>query len=137
MRDFCREIFFRIPSYLEQLLPPYKYFLLAILFLINYFFKINTFSAQLLFWKSLFSRISNYLEHVLFRRSVYSEQLLLQRRNLFRGRYFVKKSLFLIVLPNLFYSILTWKDFHKLASISLSIVWLGLTLKFPISLLLK
>ena len=99
MRDFCREIFFRIPSCLEQLLPSYKYFLLTILFLISYFLKINTFSAQLLFRKSFFSRISNYLEHVLFRSSAYSEQLL------FRGRYFLKKSLFLIVRCNQFHSI--------------------------------
>ena len=105
MRDFCKEIFFRIPSCLEQLLPSYKYFLLTMLFLISYFFKINTFSAQLLFRKSFFSRISNYSEHVLFWRSAYSEQLLLQRRNLFRGRYFLKKSLFLIVLRNQFHSI--------------------------------
>ena len=105
MREFCREILFRIPSCLEQLLLSYKYFLSTIPFLISYFLKINTFSAQLLFRKSFFSRISNYLEHVLFRRSAYSEQLLLQRRNLFRGRYFLKKSLFLIVLRNQFHSI--------------------------------
>ena len=37
MRDFCGEIFFRIPSCLEQLLPSYKYFLVT-----------NTFSNQLL-----------------------------------------------------------------------------------------
>ena len=105
MRDFCREIFFRIPSCLEQLLPSYKYFLSTIPFLINYFFKINTFSAQLLFRKSFFCRISNHSEHVLVRRSAYSVQLLLQRRNLFRGRYFLKESLFLIVLRNQFHSI--------------------------------
>ena len=105
MRDFCREIFFRIPSCLEQLLPSYKYFLLTILFLITYFLKINTFSAQLMFRSSFFSRISNYSEYVLFRSGAYSEQLLFHNSNLFRGRYFLKKSLFLIVLRNEFHSI--------------------------------
>ena len=105
MREFCREILFRIPSCLEQLLLSYKYFLSTIPFLISYFLKINTFSAQLLFRKSFFSRISNYSEHVLFRRSACSEQLLLQKRNFFRGRYLSKKSLFLIVLRNQFHSI--------------------------------
>ena len=37
MRDFCRKIFFRIPSCLEQLLPSYKYFLFTAPFLISYF----------------------------------------------------------------------------------------------------
>ena len=104
IRDFCREIFFRIPSCLEQLLPSYKYFLLTILFLISYFLKINTFSAQLLF-QSFSSRISNYSKYALFRSDAYSEQLLFQKRHIFRGRYFLKKSLFLIVLRNQFHSI--------------------------------
>ena len=96
IRVFRREIFFRIPSCLEQLLPCYKYFLLTILFLISYLLKINTFSAQLLvtFCYCFFSRISNYSEHALLWRSAYSEQLLFQRRNIFRGRYFLEKSLF-------------------------------------------
>ena len=91
MRDFRREIFFRTPSCLGQLIPPYKYFVLTILFLINYFLKINTFSTQLLFRKSFFFRISNYSEYVLFRNGAYSGQLLFQKRNLFRGRSFLKK----------------------------------------------
>ena len=105
MRDFCREIFFRIPSCLEQLLPSYKYFLLTILFLISYFLKINTFSAQLLFRKSFFSTISNYSGYVFFQSGAHSEQLLFQKRNLFRGRYFLKKSPFPIVWCNQFHSI--------------------------------
>ena len=95
---FAEGIFFRIPSCLEQLLP--SYFLLKIVFLISYFLKINTFSTQLLFRKSFFSRISNYSDYVLFWSSAYSGQLLFQKRNLFRGRYFLKNSLFLIVLRN-------------------------------------
>ena len=98
MRDFRREIFFRIPSCLEQLLPSYNYFLVTIPFLISYFLKIyisiNTFPAQLLFWGSFFSRISNYPEYVLFRNGAYSEQLNFQKRNLFRGMYFLKKVTF-------------------------------------------
>ena len=111
MRNFRREIFFRIPSCLGQLIPSYKYFVLTILFLINYFLKINTFSAQLLFRKSFFFRISNYSEYVLFRSGAFYGQLLFQKRNLFRGRYFLIKSLFLVVLRNQFHSIYTWKDF--------------------------
>ena len=105
MRDFHREIFFRIPSCLEQLLPSCKYFLLTILFLVSYFSKINTFSSQLLFQRGFFSRISNYSEYVLFPSGAYFELLLFQKRNLFRSRYFLKKSLFLIVLRNQFHSI--------------------------------
>ena len=110
MRNFRREIFFRIPSCLGQLIPSYKYFVLTILFLINYFLKINTFSAQLLFRTSFFFRISNYSEYVLFRSGAFCGQLLFQKRNLFRGRYFLIKSLFLLVLRNQFHSIYTWKD---------------------------
>ena len=105
IRDFCREIFFRIPSCLEQLLPSYKYFLLTILFLISYFLKINTFSAQLLFRKSFFSTISNYSGYVFFQSGAHSEQLLFEKRNLFRGRYFLNKSPFPIVWCNQFHSI--------------------------------
>ena len=94
MIDFHREIFFKIPSCLEQLLPSYNYFLVTILFLISYFLKINTFSAQLLFWRSFFFRISNYPECVLFRSGAYSEQLLFQKRNLFSGRYILQKVTF-------------------------------------------
>ena len=65
MRDFRRDIFFRIPICVDQLLPSYKYFLVTILFLISYFLKINTFSAQLQF-----------------------------RRNFLRGRYFLKNVTF-------------------------------------------
>ena len=90
------------PEYL--LLPSYKYFLLTILFLVSYFLKINAFSAQLLF-QSFSSRISNYSKYALFRSDAYSEQLLFQKRHIFRGRYFLKKSLFLIVLRNQFHSI--------------------------------
>ena len=104
MRDFHREIFFRITSCLEQLLPSCKYFLLTIL-LVSYFSKINTFSSQLLFQRSFFSRISNYSEYVLCPSGGYFEQLLFQKRNLFRSRYFLKKSLFLIVLRNQFHGI--------------------------------
>ena len=111
MRNFRREIFFRIPSCLGQLIPSYKYFVWTILFLINYFLKINTFSAQLLFRKSFFFRISNYSEYVLFRSGAFYGQLLFQKRNLFRGRYFLIQSLFLVVLRNQFHSIYTWKDF--------------------------
>ena len=94
MIDFIREIFFRIPSCLEQLLPSYKYFLVTMHFLISYFLKINAFPSQLLFWRIFFSRISNYSEHALFQSSAYSEQLHFQKRNLFRGRHFLKKVTF-------------------------------------------
>ena len=108
---FAERFFFRIPSCLGQLIPSYKYLVLTILFLINYFLKINTFSAQLLFRKSFFFRISNYSEYVLFRSGAFYGQLLFQKRNLFRGRYFLIQSLFLVVLRNQFHSIYTWKDF--------------------------
>ena len=94
MIDFIREIFFRIPSCLEQLLPSYKYFLVTMLFLISYFSKINTFPPQLLFWGNFFSRISNYSGYVLFQSGAYSELLHFQKRNLFRGRHFLKKVTF-------------------------------------------
>ena len=111
MRDFHTEIFFRIPSCLEQLLPSYRYFLVTILFLISYFLKLNTFSRQLMFRWRFFSRISNYSEQVLFQGVTYSEQILFLKRNLFRARYFLKKSLFLTVLRNQFHSGYTWKGF--------------------------
>ena len=68
---FCRKISIRIPSFQEQLLLFDNYFLVTNTFsdfLISFFLKINTFSAQLLFRGSFLSRISNYSEHVLFRR---------------------------------------------------------------------
>ena len=94
MRDFHGETFYMIPSCLEQLLPSYNYFVVIIIFVISYFLKTNTFSAQLLFRRSFFSRITNYSEYVLFRNGAYSEQTLFQKRNLFRGRYFLKKVTF-------------------------------------------
>ena len=68
--------------------------LVTILFLVSYFLKINTFSAQLLSRRNIFSRIRNYSEYVLFPCGVYFEQRLFQKKNLFRSRYFLKKSLF-------------------------------------------
>ena len=94
MRDFRRGIFFRIPICVDQLLPSYKCFFITTLFLISYFLKINTFSAQLLFRRNFFSRISNYSEYVFFRSCAYSGQLLYEKRNLFRGRYLYKNVTF-------------------------------------------
>ena len=114
MRDFRREIFFRITSCLDQLRLFYKYFMVTILFLISYFLKINNFSAQVLFQRSFFSRVSNYLE---YQSMQYLEAVLILNSYFFRGGTFLgasiswKKSLFLIVLRNQFHSIYTWKDF--------------------------
>ena len=96
MRDFHRQILFRIPAeYLELLwLSSYKYFFVTVVFLISFFLKINTFSAQLLIRTRFFSGISNYSKYVLFRSDAYSEQLLFQEMILFRGRYFIKNVTF-------------------------------------------
>ena len=63
-------------------------------FLISYFLKINSFSVKLHFWKNFFSRMSNYSEHVLFGAGASSEQLLFQKKNFFRSRYFLKTVTF-------------------------------------------
>ena len=63
-----------------------------ILFLISYFLKINTFSAELPFRRSVPSRISNYSENALF-----SKQALLpnfSEKKIFRRRYFLKRVTF-------------------------------------------
>ena len=92
------------------------------LFLISYFLKINTFWVQLLLRRSFFSRKSNYSKYVLFRSGVYSEQLLFQKRNLFRDRYFFKKKHFFwwFCVTN-FIAFKLEKTIHKPASISLGI----------------
>ena len=64
---FRRNIFFKIPTCLEQLLLPNNYSLVSNTFSNSYFLKINTFSAQRLFRRRLLSRKSNYSEHALFR----------------------------------------------------------------------
>lgn len=61
-------------SSLEQLLLSNKYF-----FLISYFLKVNTFSAQLLFWRSYFFRTSNYSERNYFEVGTFSKSYIFRR----------------------------------------------------------
>ena len=63
-----------------------------ILFLISYFLKINTFSAELPFRRSVPSRISNYSENALFRSRHFFRTF--QKKNFFRRRYFLKRVTF-------------------------------------------
>ena len=81
---------------------------------------------------SFFFRISNYPEHVLFQSDYFFGTATFSETDIFRSRYFLKTVTFLIVLRSQFHSIFTWKDIR-----SSSILWFGLTLKFPNSLLLK
>ena len=81
-------------------------------FLISYFLKINTFSAQLLSRRSFFSRISNYSEYVLFRsRYLFWTPTFSQEEP--RSRYFLKTVTFSekLVLRKQFHRIYTSKSF--------------------------
>ena len=100
-------------DYIEiQLLCPEPYFFLITSswqqtnFLISYFLKTNTFSAQLLFRRRFFSRISDCSEHILSRsRYFLPNSYFLRKRAFLGGGVSWKQSLFLIVLRNQFHSI--------------------------------
>ena len=98
------QAYFTTPVTMKQTYYKSSYISRAELIIMKWKIFAGTF-FQLMFRKSFFSRISNYSEYVLFRSSAYSEQQLFQKRNFFRDRYFLQKSLFLIVLLNQFHSI--------------------------------
>ena len=90
---YSLKYFFRIPRCPEKLLLSNNYFLKETFFLIRYVLRINTFWAQLLFRRSFFSRMSNHNLYF-FEARAFSEQLLFQKRNFLRSRYFLGRVTF-------------------------------------------
>ena len=95
-------------SHLMQLLPSNDFFMARNTSPDQLLLEDNYFPAQVPFRRSFFFKIRN------------EEQLLFQRKNVFRSWYFLKTVTFLIVLRNHFHSIYSWKDIPLTSSQALT-----------------